>query len=146
MMLQKNAWWCPTIYIYHRGRANADVTAFRAKNFRTAVPKGVKIIFGTDIGGYPWTETENKEVSLMVNWGMTPMQAIQSATIRGAEASTSKTASEASRPVNTPMSSRYRETRPPTSRNWSGSVRDEGRDGLQAAVGVVSAFACQCRR
>jgi imidazolonepropionase-like amidohydrolase len=87
LMLQKNAWWCPTIYIYQRsGRANAELTAFRARNFRAAVEKGVKIIFGTDIGGYPWTETETKEFSLMVNWGMTPMQAIQSATLRGAEA------------------------------------------------------------
>lgn len=87
LMLQKNAWWCPTIYIYQRsGRANPELTAFRAKNFRSAVEKGVKIIFGTDIGGYPWTETETKEFSLMVNWGMTPMQAIQSATLRGAEA------------------------------------------------------------
>lgn len=87
MMLKKNAWWCPTIYIYQRsGRANSELTAFRAKNFRTAVQKGVKIIFGTDIGGYPWTETETKEFSLMVNWGMTPMQAIQSATLLGATA------------------------------------------------------------
>jgi len=86
LMLKKNAWWCPTLYIYQRsGRSNPEVTAFRARNFKNAVQKGVKIIFGTDIGGYPWTETETKEFELMVNWGMTPMQAIQSATIRGAE-------------------------------------------------------------
>jgi len=58
----------------------------RARNFRLGVQKGVKIIFGTDIGGYPWTETETKEFDLMVNWGITPMQAIQSATIAGATA------------------------------------------------------------
>jgi imidazolonepropionase-like amidohydrolase len=87
MMVKNGAYWCPTVYIYQRsGRSNPEVTAFRAKNFRTAVQKGVKIIFGTDIGGYPWTETQTKEFALMVNWGMKPMQAIQSATIAGATA------------------------------------------------------------
>ena len=88
MMLAKNAAWCPTLYIYQRGNraANSEVSQIRARNFKLAVQKGVKIIFGTDIGGYPWTETETKEFELMVNWGMTPMQAIQSATLAAATA------------------------------------------------------------
>lgn len=88
MMLAKGAVWCPTLYIYQRGSraANAELTQMRARNFKLAVQKGVKIIFGTDIGGYPWTETETKEFELMVNWGMTPMQAIQSATLASATA------------------------------------------------------------
>src|SRR5690242_21529656 len=48
--------------------------------FRTAVRKGVKISFGTDVGGFAWTENEAKEFGYMVRYGMTPMQAIQSAT------------------------------------------------------------------
>jgi imidazolonepropionase-like amidohydrolase len=88
LMLAKGAYWCPTLYIYQRGGrgANSELSQLRARNFKLAVQKGVKIIFGTDIGGYPWTETETKEFELMVNWGMTPMQAIQSATIGGATA------------------------------------------------------------
>ena len=88
LLMKKNAYWCPTLYIYGRsGRnANSERNQAREKVFRSAVAKGAKIIFGTDIGGYPWTETETREFTLMVNWGMTPMQAIQSATLLGATA------------------------------------------------------------
>ena len=85
-MLKQGAWWCPTLYIYGRnGRiANSEQTQFREKNFRAAVQRGVKIAYGTDIGGYAWTESQTKDFDLMVKWGMTPMQAIQSATLAGA--------------------------------------------------------------
>lgn len=50
------------------------------ENFQKAVRAGVKIAFGTDAGVYPhgWN---GKQFAHMVRWGMTPMQAIQSATI-----------------------------------------------------------------
>jgi imidazolonepropionase-like amidohydrolase len=48
------------------------------------VQKGAKIVYGTDIGGYAWTESETADFPYMVKWGMTPMQAIQSATLAGA--------------------------------------------------------------
>jgi imidazolonepropionase-like amidohydrolase len=48
--------------------------------FGLAVKKGAKIAFGTDAGGFAWTENQAKEFSYMVRYGMTPMQAIQSAT------------------------------------------------------------------
>ena len=57
----------------------------RAKAFGTAVRKGVKIAYGTDAGGYAWTENQAKEFAYMVRYGMTPMQAIQSATITAAD-------------------------------------------------------------
>ena len=44
-----------------------------------AVRKGVRIAYGTDAGGYAWTENQAKELTYMVRNGMTPMQAIQSA-------------------------------------------------------------------
>jgi imidazolonepropionase-like amidohydrolase len=56
-----------------------------AKAFGLAVKKGVKIAYGTDAGGYAWTENQAKEFSYMVRYGMTPMQAIQSATTVAAE-------------------------------------------------------------
>ena len=88
LLMQKNAYWCPTLYIYGRNArgANSERNQAREKVFRSAVAKGAKIIFGTDIGGYAWTETETREFTLMVNWGMSPMQAIQSATLLGATA------------------------------------------------------------
>ncbi|SPE39667.1 Amidohydrolase [Candidatus Sulfopaludibacter sp. SbA3] len=88
LMVRKGAYWCPTLYIYGRsGRnANSEMMQSREKGFRGALQKGVKIIYGTDIGGYAWTESQSKDFALMVKWGMTPMQAIQSATLLGATA------------------------------------------------------------
>ena len=54
-------------------------------SFRKAVKAGVRIAFGTDSGGYPWSESIAQEFGRMVDFGMTPMQAIQSATSRAAE-------------------------------------------------------------
>jgi len=53
-------------------------------NFRKAVEAGVKIAFGTDIGVCRFGDNA-REFKLMVDNGMTPMQAIQSATIVDAE-------------------------------------------------------------
>jgi len=54
------------------------------ENFQKAVRAGVKIAYGTDAGVYPhgWN---GKQFAHMVRWGMTPMQAIQSATIAAAD-------------------------------------------------------------
>jgi imidazolonepropionase-like amidohydrolase len=48
--------------------------------FSKALKRGVRIAYGTDVGGYAWTENQAKELSIMVRYGMTPMAAIQSAT------------------------------------------------------------------
>ena len=45
---------------------------------------GVKIAYGTDSGVYPHGDNA-KQFAYMVRYGMTPMQAVQSATIRAAE-------------------------------------------------------------
>jgi imidazolonepropionase-like amidohydrolase len=45
----------------------------------------VKIAFGTDVGGFVWTDPIAQEFAREVEFGMTPMQAIQSATSRAAE-------------------------------------------------------------
>ena len=46
---------------------------------------GVKMIFGTDGGVYPNGDNA-KQFATMVQWGMTPLQAVQSATVNAAEA------------------------------------------------------------
>lgn len=54
------------------------------ENFAKAVKAGCKIAYGTDAGVYPhgWN---GKQFAHMVRWGMTPMQAIQSATTSAAD-------------------------------------------------------------
>ena len=93
-MVKQGVYWCPTIYVgvyVAEGRAAAGAPIWltmrdlEAKAFPVAVRKGVKIAYGTDAGGYAWTENQAKELSYMVRYGMTPMQAIQSATTVAAE-------------------------------------------------------------
>ena len=55
------------------------------ETFRAAHKAGVKMIFGTDGGVYPNGDNAKQFVT-MVAWGMTPMQAIQAATVTAAEA------------------------------------------------------------
>ncbi len=93
-MVKQGAYWCPTIYVgvyVADGRAAAGNPIWlamrdaEAKIFPSAYRKGVKIAYGTDAGGYAWTENQAKEFSYMVKYGMPPMQAIQSATTVAAE-------------------------------------------------------------
>ena len=93
-MLKQGTYWCPTIYVgvyVAEGRAAAGAPIWltmrdlEAKAFPIAVRKGVKIAYGTDAGGYAWTVNQAKEFTYMVRYGMTPMQAIQSATIAAAD-------------------------------------------------------------
>jgi imidazolonepropionase-like amidohydrolase len=94
LMIKRGVYWCPTIFVgayVAEGRAAAGAPIWKtmvdleAKAFARAVKKGVKIAYGTDAGGYAWTENQAKELSYMVRYGMTPMQAIQSATLVAAE-------------------------------------------------------------
>jgi imidazolonepropionase-like amidohydrolase len=55
------------------------------QTFQKAVKAGVKMIFGTDAGVYPHGDN-GKQFAKMVQWGMTPLQAIQAATVRASEA------------------------------------------------------------
>jgi imidazolonepropionase-like amidohydrolase len=55
------------------------------QTFQRAVRAGVKMIFGTDAGVYPHGDN-GKQFAKMVQWGMTPLQAIQAATSRASEA------------------------------------------------------------
>lgn len=89
LMVSRGAYWCPTIFVgayVAEGRAAAGAPIWKTmvdvarQAFGKAVKKGVKISYGTDAGGYAWTESQARELSYMVRYGMTPMQAIQSAT------------------------------------------------------------------
>jgi imidazolonepropionase-like amidohydrolase len=93
-MSRQGTWYCPTISPYYGDWAPADTPAGkrdRARaavheiSFKKAVNAHLKIVFGTDIGGMPWTESIAQEFKRMVGLGMAPADAIQSATSRAAE-------------------------------------------------------------
>ena len=92
-MLKQGTWYVPTINVYYYDWAPADTpggqrdrlrVSLHEPSFRKALKAGVKIAFGTDMGGIPWSEAIAQEFSRMVALGMQPMDAIQSATWRPA--------------------------------------------------------------
>ena len=92
-MLKQGTWYVPTLSAYYHDWAPADTpggqrdrlrVALHEPSFKKALNAGVKIAFGTDMGGIPWTEPIAQEFSRMVEFGMPPMDAIESATSRAA--------------------------------------------------------------
>src|SRR6202011_1611476 len=92
-MLKQGTWLVPTIGVYYMDWSpenTADGKRDRARanehevSFKKARKAGVKIAFGTDMGGIPWTEPIAQEFSRMTELGMPPMDAIQSATSHAA--------------------------------------------------------------
>lgn len=64
-------------------RKNRETTDLQREGFRKAVTAGVKLGYGTDAGVYPHG-LNGRQFRYMVTFGMTPMQAIQSATVNAA--------------------------------------------------------------
>jgi imidazolonepropionase-like amidohydrolase len=93
-MLKQGTWYVPTLAVYYDhndpittpdGRRDAKRTSLHEASFKKALHAGVKIVFGTDVGGFAWTEPIAQEFDRMVSFGMTPMDAIRSATSRAAD-------------------------------------------------------------
>jgi imidazolonepropionase-like amidohydrolase len=93
-MQRQGTWYCPTLSPYYGDWAQADTpggkrdrarAAVHEITFKKALQAHLKIVYGTDMGGIPWTESIAQEFKRMVSMGMTPMDAIQSATSRSAE-------------------------------------------------------------
>ena len=93
-MAQQGTWYVPTIAVYYGdwaaentpdGQRDRKRASVHEESFKKALKAHLKIAFGTDIGGIPWTEPIAQEFSYMVKFGMTPMDAIRSATSRAAE-------------------------------------------------------------
>ena len=93
LTVKQGVYWCPTVMVGAyvapgRGGNWVKMVDLERKAFGQGVKKGVKIVLGTDAGGFPWTDpnlNEAKEFRYYVDYGMTPMQAIRSATSLGAE-------------------------------------------------------------
>lgn len=62
-----------------------EIAEVQRQNFRRANAAGAKMIFGTDAGVYPHGQNA-KQFAFMVKYGMTPLEAIRSATMNAAEA------------------------------------------------------------
>ena len=66
-------------------RKNRETTDVQRRGFAAAVRAGAKMTFGTDAAVYPYG-LGGRQFAYMVRYGMTPMQAIQSATTEAARA------------------------------------------------------------
>jgi imidazolonepropionase-like amidohydrolase len=89
-MVAQKVYWCPTIFVgvyvaSGRGGAWPKMVELERIAFGKALKKGVMISYGTDVGGYAWTENQAQEFAYMVRYGMSPMAAIKSATAVAAQ-------------------------------------------------------------
>src|SRR5262245_27485978 len=85
-MKENGTWYVPTLGVYYtdwspenteegkRDRARANE---HEVSFKNALKAGLKIAFGTDMGGIPWTQPIADEFGYMVKFGMPPMEAIK---------------------------------------------------------------------
>ena len=91
-MVRQGTWYCATLSPYYywwapadtpQGKRDRERAAVHGPSFQKALKAGVKIVFGTDAGSFEWTDLNSPiamEFPRMVELGMTPMQAIKSAT------------------------------------------------------------------
>jgi imidazolonepropionase-like amidohydrolase len=93
-MLRQGTWYCPTLSVYYynwppentpQGQRDRKRASVHEVSFKKALQARLKIVFGTDVGGFPWTEPIAQEFPRMVELGMSPAEAIRSATSRAAE-------------------------------------------------------------
>ena len=94
LMVEKGVYWCPTIYVNEfvaegRAKLGSPINLYFQQTiestFKKAIKMGVKLTYGTDIGGYDWNLPQAKDFTYFVKWGLTPIQAIQTATTTAAE-------------------------------------------------------------
>lgn len=90
LMVEHGTFWCPTLSVYvpeheeENTELRRKIIASHKTVFQKALKMGVKIAFGTDVGAYEHG-TSAREFVRMVEYGMKPLDAIRSATVRGAE-------------------------------------------------------------
>ena len=93
-MKRQGTWYCPTIAIYYKdwspegtpeGKRDRARAADHEVSFKKALQAGLKIVYGTDVGGFSWDQPIAQDFSYMVKFGMSPLEALRSATIRPAD-------------------------------------------------------------
>ena len=84
LALDHDVFWVPTISIHEHFKSPALESIYETLN--KAYRKGVKIALGSDVGGFPWTINQSKELEYYVNKAeFEPMDAIKSGTSLPAE-------------------------------------------------------------
>lgn len=87
----QGVYWCPTITVSAyvapgRGGVWNPMLDAQKKAFQKGMAKHIKIVLGTDVGGFPWTAlNEAREFKYYVDYGMSPLDAIRTATVTPAE-------------------------------------------------------------
>src|SRR5438093_8554693 len=93
-MAKQGTWYCPTLSAYYQnwarentpeGKRDRKRAEVHGVSVQKAVKAGIKIAYGTDIGGIEWTEPMAQEFPYLVQFGLSPIEAIRAATSRGAE-------------------------------------------------------------
>jgi len=90
-MARRGIYWVPTVavgaYVASGRQGNwPKMVETEKAAFQLALKKSVKIVLGTDAGGFDWRDlNQAKEFEYYVNYGMTPSDAIRSATTSAAE-------------------------------------------------------------
>jgi len=86
-LVRQQVYWCPTLFVGRyvapgRGGIWPRMVDIARAAFAEALKRGAGewITYGTDAGGYAWTENQAQELAIMVEYGMSPTQAIRSAT------------------------------------------------------------------
>jgi imidazolonepropionase-like amidohydrolase len=84
-VVKQGVYWCPTMFVgvyvaEGRGGIWPALVKHEERAFQKAVKAGVKIAYGTDAGGYAWTESQVAELLLMVKYGQPPAAALKSIT------------------------------------------------------------------
>jgi imidazolonepropionase-like amidohydrolase len=94
LMAEKGVYWCPTLFVNEyvaegRAKLGSPINLYFQQSieatFKKAIKMGVKLTYGTDIGGYDWNLPQAADFTYFVKWGLTPIQAIQTATTTAAE-------------------------------------------------------------
>lgn len=92
-MVAKGIWYVPSMYLMTKAVFSSPEQEARSQpginiivdTFRRAQRAGVKIAYGSDIGSFDWNITPAVQLPLMVQYGMTPAQALKSATAAASE-------------------------------------------------------------
>lgn len=81
----KNVFWCPTISVLEY-LEEEEILQTVYSNLTAGYQKGIKIVLGTDIGSFPWSFHQAKELEYFVkNAGFRTADAIKSGTIYASE-------------------------------------------------------------
>lgn len=95
-MVAKGIWFVPTPFVaiydtewraQREGKQPQETPGIKIEEdtFKRALQSKVKIAFGTDAGAFEWDMSPARQLATMVQWGMTPAQALRATTLAGAE-------------------------------------------------------------